>query len=209
MRTLLLVGSFVFMAAVTCSAQTASGTWSTQSPPPPAPPSGQLETPARNGTKDATHAVQAPLHDVNLTRQKVPSVLLAAIADPYLPPTPATCHNLDSLVQELDETLGADFDQPETPQDPSLNKKSRSVGLALLHGAAETLLPYSGFVRTLSGAERHDQLVVEAITAGSVRRGYLKGLGEAHNCPAPARPRHLATPRRVPDMSTKPIYPAY
>ena len=47
-----------------------------------------------------------------------------------------------------------------------------------------------GIVRTVSGAQRHDQMIIEAITAGSVRRGYLKGLGEAHGCPPPAQPTH-------------------
>jgi len=206
MRTFLLVGWFAFLAAASCAAQPAPDTQSTQTPPSQPPP-GQLVTPARDGTKDVTHAAEAPLHDINLTRQKVPSVLLAAIADPYLAPTPATCRNLDDLVSELNGALGADFDQPETPQDPSLTHKSHSIGLSLAHGVAESLLPYAGFVRTLSGAERHDQLVGEAITAGSVRRGYLKGLGEAHNCPTPARPHHLTTPRRVPDMAAKPEYP--
>jgi hypothetical protein len=56
------------------------------------------------------------------------------------------------------------------------------------------LLPFSGFVRTLSGAAHHDQLVIEAITAGSVRRGYLKGLGESLRCPPPSRPIHFLHP---------------
>ncbi len=56
------------------------------------------------------------------------------------------------------------------------------------------MLPYGGFVRTLSGAQRHDQLVIEAIVAGSVRRGYLKGLGESRRCPRPATPVHFLKP---------------
>jgi hypothetical protein len=122
MRAHVLAGSFAVLLA------TASGVRA-QSEPPPAP--DQMETPARNGTRDVAHAAAAPLHDLNLTRQTVPPLLLAAIANPYLPPSPATCRNLDAMVAELDDVLGPDFDLPETPQDPSLNHKTRSVGLAL------------------------------------------------------------------------------
>jgi hypothetical protein len=44
-------------------------------------------------------------------------------------------------------------------------------------------------VRKLSGAERYERKVAAAIAAGSVRRAYLKGLGQAAGCAAPAAPR--------------------
>nr|QQZ48666.1 hypothetical protein JKL49_14210 [Phenylobacterium glaciei] len=44
-------------------------------------------------------------------------------------------------------------------------------------GAASDLIPFRGWVRRLSGAQRHDSLVTAAINAGAVRRAYLKGLG--------------------------------
>ena len=55
-----------------------------------------------------------------------------------------------------------------------------------MQSGARLLLPYSGLVSTVTGARRHDQQIIEAITAGSVRRGYLKGLGEAYRLPLPA-----------------------
>src|SRR5580693_1160143 len=146
-------------------------------PSPPAPPAnqGQIQTPDRSGTNNVTSAAEAPLHDLNITRQGIPPVLLAAITNPYDLPSPLNCREL-------------------TRQSPSLTQKNGKVALALMHGAAESLLPFAGFVRTLTGAQRHDQLVIEAITAGSVRRGYLKGLGEAHHCARPAIPIHFLRP---------------
>jgi hypothetical protein len=162
----------------------------------PAPPGsqGQIQTPDRSGTANIPSAAEAPLHDLNITRQGIPPILLAAITDPYGLPSPLDCPEITKQVHALTVALGADFDEPDTPQSPSLTKKTGKIALALFHGAAESLLPFAGYVRTLSGAQRHDQLVIEAITAGSVRRGYLKGLGESRRCPRPATPAHFAHP---------------
>jgi hypothetical protein len=161
---------------------------------PPPDSQGEIQTPDRSGTANAAAAAAAPLHDLNITRQPVPPILLAAITNPYEKPSPLDCGEITRQVRVLEGILGADFDEPDTPQSPSLTQKSGRVALALVHGAAESLLPFAGFVRTLSGAQRHDQLVIEAITAGSVRRGYLKGLGESRRCPRPASPVHFLYP---------------
>ncbi|MBV8683331.1 MAG: hypothetical protein JO111_10680 [Caulobacteraceae bacterium] len=168
----------------------------TQSPAPGSPNAsqGELQTPDRAQTSSLGAAATAPLHDLNITRQGIPPVLLAAITNPYDPPRPLDCAVVGRDVAQLDEILGADFDQPDTPQQPSLTLHNGRVALALVKGASEMLLPFAGFVRTLSGAGHHDQLVIEAITAGSVRRGYLKGLGETLHCPPPSSPVHFRTP---------------
>ncbi len=167
-----------------------------QGEPPQPPPrlQGEIQMPDRAGTANLTSAAQAPLHDLNISRQGIPPILLAAITNPYDRPYPLDCGEITRQVRALTIALGADFDEPETPQAPSLTQKNGKVALAIVHGAAETLLPFAGFVRTLSGAQHHDQLVIEAITAGSVRRGYLKGLGESRRCPRPATPVHFLRP---------------
>jgi hypothetical protein len=166
----------------------------------------QLVIPDKAGSANVTNAAVAPLHDLNLVRQKIPPVLLQALADPYAPPSPANCATIVADVQALKNALGGDFDEPDNPQSPSLTTR-RGVALTLVHGASEMLLPFAGFVRTLSGAQKHDQLVVEVITAASVRRGYLKGLGEAHGCPYPAYPRHVTVEPPPAREGRKPEYP--
>jgi hypothetical protein len=171
-------------------------------------PNGELQTPDRAGTANLGTAAAAPLHDLNVTRQGIPPVLLAAITNPYDPPRPLDCGEISRQLSELNSVLGADLDEPETPQAPSLTRKNGKLVLALIHGAAEGLLPFFGYVRTLSGAQHHDQLVIEAITAGSVRRGYLKGLGESHGCQRPARPIHwLKPPPPAREDGPAPRYP--
>lgn len=172
------------------------------------PPETELHTPDRANTSSVRNAAVAPLKDLNIMRQGIPPILLQAISNPYDPPRPLSCRVVTAQVRALTAALGADFDEPDTPQAPSLTQKSGRVALAVIHGAAETLLPFAGFVRTLSGAQRHDQLVIEAITAGSVRRGYLKGLGEAIRCRPPAVPLHPLQPRPpVSEDGRTPRYP--
>jgi hypothetical protein len=189
-----LVAAFIISVALVPGALAAAT--AQQQPPPSANPNpkGELQTPDRAGTANLGAAATAPLHDLNVTRQGIPPVLLAAITNPYDPPRPLDCGEITRQLGELNFVLGADLDEPETPQAPSLTRKNGKLVLALLHGAAESLLPFAGYVRTLSGAQHHDQLVIEAITAGSVRRGYLKGLGESRRCPLPARPTHWIKP---------------
>ncbi len=182
--------------------------WPAPAAEPPPANQRELQTPDRAGTANLSQAAQAPLHDLNIARQSIPPVLLAAITNPYDRPRSLDCGEIAREISVLSSVLGADFDEPETPQAPSLTQKNGKVALAIVHGAAETLLPFAGFVRTLSGAQRHDQLVIEAITAGSVRRGYLKGLGESRRCPRPASPVHfLRAPPPAQEDGPGPRYP--
>jgi hypothetical protein len=210
MRPLVLRGGLA--AAITVSAVSIAPAQPRQAPPqaqfPTSPAEGQLQNPDRSGTANVQNAAAAPLHDLNLVRQRIPPILLAALADPYARPTPADCRTITAQVGALTEALGGDFDEPDNPQNPSLTTR-RGVALAVVHGASELLLPFAGFVRTLSGAQKHDELVVEVITAGSVRRGYLKGLGESHGCLPPATPRHLANPAPPFQEERRPEYPIH
>ncbi len=178
-----------FLSAIVLAwavATTASG----QTPAPVAASPAEIVTPDRAGTANLQNAVSAPLHDLNIMRQGIPPVLTSAVADPYAPPTPLTCELLARDIEELNIALGADFNEQGTPQSPSLTRNNGHVALALVQSGARLLLPYSGLVSTVTGARRHDQKIIEAITAGSVRRGYLKGLGEAYRCSPPALPAH-------------------
>ncbi len=137
-------------------------------------------------------AVEAPLADLNLVQEKIPAVLAAAMRAPYALPSERTCPALANEVRGLDAALGADLDTPPTAANPGLvERSSNMVGDATndaLRGAAESVIPFRGWVRKLDGAERHSKEVAAAIAAGSVRRAFLKGVGQALSCEAPAAP---------------------
>ena len=137
-------------------------------------------------------AVEAPLADLNLVQEKIPVVLEAAVKAPYALPSERTCPALANEVRALDAALGADLDTPPTIGNPGLLARGTNmVGDAAndaLRGAAESVIPFRGWVRKLDGAERHSKEVAAAIAAGSVRRAFLKGVGQTLNCAAPAAP---------------------
>ena len=167
-------------------------------PPPPPPPQSappQVQTTDQINRGSVTGAVSAPMRDLNMLRSKVPPVLVEALEDPYRRPRPATCSELIAQLRPLNEALGADIDEPSSPDDRPLISKGRDAAgetaLGMVASAAQDLIPMRGWVRKLTGAEQHDKLVRAAITAGGIRRGYLKGLGEARGCNPPATPTHV------------------
>jgi hypothetical protein len=137
-------------------------------------------------------AMEAPLADLNLVQEKIPVVLEAAVKAPYALPAERTCPALANEVHGLDDALGADLDTPPTAANPGLVARgSDMMGDAAndaLRGAAESVIPFRGWVRKLDGAERHSKEVAAAIAAGSVRRAFLKGVGQTLGCAAPAAP---------------------
>lgn len=152
---------------------------------------GPLQTPDAAGQSSKGIAAAAPMHDMNLLRQKIPPLLMAVMADPYARPASMDCGALASDVQALNAALGDDFDAVPPSVDDSPQARRDRREREGLHAGSEALLPFSGFVRKLSGAEQHDKLVLDAIMSGDARRSYLKGIGEARGCGGPATPVHL------------------
>jgi hypothetical protein len=170
-------------------------------------PGGRVQTRSEATREDLTGAVSAPLRDLNVMRSKIPEVLLRALADPYERPPNTRCTTLSALVEPLDVALGDDIDVPATDEEKQL--LSRETAYGAVANVASGAIPFRGWVRTLSGADRHDHLVQSAINAGMVRRAYLKGLGEAKSCKPPATPSHVkaGTPVIVQEGGLKPRYP--
>ena len=167
--------------------------------------SPRVQTTGDANRENLKGAAEAPLRDLNVLRTKIPEVLLQALADPYARPA-TTCPALAVALKPLNDALGADLDVPSVDED-DLVDKGRGSALGMVAGAASDVIPFRGWVRRLSGAEQHDKFVQAAITAGAVRRGYLKGLGEAKGCLPPATPSHVlaGSPAIEPG---KPRYPA-
>ena len=141
-------------------------------------------------------AATTPLADLNLVRAEIPPVLAAALKAPYAPPADRSCTALAADVQALDAVLGADLDAPPRRDDPGLVERGgNAVGDAAVGAfrrTAEDVVPFRGWVRKLTGAERYERRVQAAVTAGTIRRAYLKGIAQAAGCTPPAGPR-LAT----------------
>jgi hypothetical protein len=131
-------------------------------------------------------AVTTPLTDLNLVNAPIPEALAAAQRAPYAMPADADCKALASDIKALDEVLGADLDAPQSEVNRSLLERGSDVTSAAAVGAlqrtAEGVIPFRGWVRKLSGAERYSTRVAAAITAGGIRRGFLKGMRASKGC---------------------------
>lgn len=232
MRRTLLLATF-------CGAALVGTAFAQQQEPPPlsgGPPSSPQDSPVQptddgriKSTSEANKegisgAMSAPLRDVNIVRTKIPRVLLEAMDDPYQRPVRADCNSLIDLVEPLDAALGEDIDRnPPEENEDLMDRGRKAAGQAALGAIASTaqdMIPMRGWVRKLTGAERHDRLVQSAITSGNVRRAYLKGLGEARGCNPPATPQHKPLtappvvepgmpPPRDPYGPRKPRFPIY
>lgn len=175
-----------------------------------APPSGQaaqppqekrLWTPEQEGRQGIVHGVVGqPFRDFNMIRSKIPPVLREAMDDAYARPA-AGCASIEAEMKRLDIALGPDLDQPVSTDHPGVLTRgsgaAKNASFDAMRSAEQDYIPFDGFIRMLSGADRHDHLVLAAIQAGAIRRGYLKGLGEMRGCTPPSVPRHLAHPVAV------------
>ncbi len=123
-------------------------------------------------------AVTQPLTDLDLMRQLSPTVLVEAAAAPYDLTSGLDCAKAAAAVDRLSAVLGPDVD--EVPA------KRPGAGSALLIDALKGVvaLPYRGLIRKMSGAETRERVRVQAVLAGMVRRGFLKGWMRANGCPA-------------------------
>lgn len=137
-------------------------------------------------------AVTAPLDDLNLKQIDIPDVLKRAVASPYAMDGLTRCEPIAAEVGRLDAALGRDLDEAPPPDKRTRVQKVRQAAGDAAVGAVEketrSVLPFRGWVRKLSGAERRDKRVAAAVNAGKIRRGYLKGAGMQMNCAPPAAP---------------------
>lgn len=172
---------------------------------------GTILTPAEANRAGLAGAATAPLRDINLVQTKIPATLLLAYAEPYARPADAGCSGLISEVEALNEALGPDLDSQEVREKKKMGERAREIaGTAAIGAVADTaqdIIPFRGWMRKLTGAEKHERLVNETIAAGEVRRAYLKGLGEARGCNPPGTPMHLAETPEPPTQGVRPAYP--
>lgn len=134
----------------------------------------------------SNQALNAPMGKLALTRREIPQVLLDVVAAPYGAAPARACVELAAEVRGLDEALGPDADV----EPPSGDRDD--LGWRLFAGGVKSFVPYFGWMRRLSGAERRDREAFAAREAGIIRRAYLKGVGEASGCGEPASPRRAA-----------------
>lgn len=139
------------------------------------------DQPAANREPDAQDVAMTPLTDLNLAKDEIPAVLISAAADPYASGDLDGCAAIQAAIADLDTALGPDMDVEADESDRlSTGRVAKSV--------VASFIPFRGILRELTGAAAQERDWRAAIYAGSVRRGFLKGLGQQRGCAYPARP---------------------
>lgn len=150
---------------------------------------------AKDSGSSLMQKASQPLNDLNLLESRIPTVLTAAAQKgAYAVPTDVSCAALRAELGELDAALGPDIDAPLVPgSDPNLvvqavgyvGQKAVDTVSSTVNTMVDGVLPLRSWVRKLSGAERYSSEVAAAVSAGRIRRPFLKGWAAAAGC-APA-----------------------
>lgn len=142
---------------------------------------------AQNDSEDKTldragRIATQPVRDVGIAKDKIPPVLAAAVEQPYA--ALRRCRDLVDELGRLNEALGPDFDSPPAKGDDKATLIAEAGGEMLVN----SLIPFRGLVREVTGAAGAERRKIAALNAGIARRGFLRGLAQARNCRMPVRP---------------------
>lgn len=139
--------------------------------------------------KKAGEIASQPVKDVGIAKTKVPEILAQAVSQPYANPKGGrSCKALSAAISELNEVLGADFGTSSTANENKFGKLAAAGGEAVVN----SLIPFRGLVREVSGAAPAERRLDAAVNAGLARRGYLRGLAVSKGCKLPTNGAQIA-----------------
>ncbi|RKF20833.1 hypothetical protein D6851_11710 [Altericroceibacterium spongiae] len=143
--------------------------------------SGEQEVQDDETLKKAGDIATQPARDVGVSKTKIPPVLTKAAKNPYAPPSGRKCSAMIADMRTLNEALGPDFSDDEKENEDRAGKIAEAAGQMVVN----SLIPFRGLVREISGAASAERRLQAAIGAGVARRGYLRGLATARGCKIP------------------------
>jgi hypothetical protein len=144
----------------------------------PEQPSRIRETLDRGGK-----IVTQPATDVGATKTVVPPVLQKAQDNPYDLTGLKTCSQIKGSIDQLTKVLGPDFAVGNNKKENRAGRLAEAGGRTIVN----TLVPFRGLVREISGAAPAQRRLNAAVDAGFARRGFLRGVSYARRCPGAAK----------------------
>lgn len=144
------------------------------------PAHAQQGSPEDSTVKDTANSVTEPFDG-----KEVPPKLLAIQDAPYSLSGLGKCAAIIREVTELDEVLGPDVN---AIVEASRDKKREQTAGRVAGNVAGSIIPFRGLIGEVTGANAERRRYAYAVYAGTVRRGFLKGVGLERGCKAPARP---------------------
>jgi hypothetical protein len=128
--------------------------------------------------KRAGEIATQPVRDVGAQKIDIPLPIQQAAAAPYSLKGLRTCAQLNRAIFELDDVLGPDYDGAVAVHENKAGKLAEAGGKTIVN----TIIPFRGLVREISGAAPAERRLNADIRAGFARRGFLRGVATARRC---------------------------
>ncbi|WP_165185564.1 hypothetical protein [Caulobacter soli] len=119
-----------------------------------------------------------PVRDVGIAKREIPPILIKARQDPYSLKGLKTCKQLAAEVSNLNAVLGPDYVVGNEVKENRMGKLAEAGGKTVVN----TIIPFRGLVRELTGAAPADRRLNAALDAGYARRGFLRGVHAKQGC---------------------------
>jgi hypothetical protein len=142
------------------------------------------QTPEQPARKDETvdrgrEIVTQPAKDIGAAKTEIPAILERAQENPYGLAGLKSCAQIKAATTELDSVLGPDFVVGNNKKENRAGRLAEAGGKTIVN----TIIPFRGLVREISGAAPAERRLAAAIDAGFARRGFLRGTALARRCP--------------------------
>jgi hypothetical protein len=128
--------------------------------------------------KEAGRIASQPARDVGASKVAIPPAVQKAAAAPYSLQGLGSCAQIKSAIFELNDVLGPDYAGAVTVRENKAGKLAAAGGKTIVN----TIIPFRGLVREVSGAAPAERRLNAAIRAAYARRGFLRGVATARKC---------------------------
>lgn len=129
-------------------------------------------------TTEATRIASQPARDVGASKVEIPPILQKAAKSPYSLTGLKTCAQISGEVEKLNTAIGRDFVAGNETKEDRKTKLAEAGGQTIVN----SLIPFRGLVREISGAAPAERRLAAAVQAGYARRGFLRGVHLARAC---------------------------
>jgi hypothetical protein len=128
--------------------------------------------------KKAGEIASQPARDVGAEKVEIPVPIQQAATAPYSLTGLRSCAQLGRAIFELNDVLGPDYGGPVAVHENKAGKLAEAGGKTIVN----TIIPFRGLVREISGAAPAERKLNADIRAAFARRGFLRGVATARKC---------------------------
>lgn len=144
----------------------------------PATAAAQAGPQNQSNIDQAGQIASQPARDIGVMKTKVPPLLEQAAEAPYSMAGASSCARIARSIHALNDVLGPDFDEDAPRHGTRGGALAKAGGTALV----DSIIPFRGLVREVTGAAGAERRVQLAKFAGVARRGFLRGIYRTRGC---------------------------